>query len=70
MNRWIPPKRMAMKEAQMMAACVANALIYGFATWLPGPRHRQLLKYSFLMTLGAPVGTAVGALTAHSLGRD
>jgi putative MFS transporter len=26
-------------------------------------------KYSFLMTMGAPVGAVIGALTADSLGR-
>jgi putative MFS transporter len=54
---------------------VANTLIYGFVTWLPTFFVRQGLsiansfKYSFVMTLGAPVGSAVASLTADSLGR-
>jgi putative MFS transporter len=54
---------------------VANTLIYGFVTWLPtffvqqGRSIASSFKYSFLMTMGAPVGAAIGALTADSLGR-
>jgi putative MFS transporter len=54
---------------------VANTLIYGFVTWLPiffvqqGLSIASSFKYSFLMTMGAPVGAAIGALTADSLGR-
>ena len=54
---------------------VANTLIYGFVTWRPtffvqqGLSIASSFKYSFLMTMGAPVGAAIGALTADSLGR-
>ncbi|HEY1471587.1 MAG TPA: MFS transporter [Candidatus Acidoferrum sp.] len=54
---------------------VANTLIYGFVTWLPtffvqhGLSIASSFKYSFLMTMGAPVGAAIGALTADSWGR-
>ena len=40
---------------------VANTLIYGFVTWLPtffvqrGLSIASSFKYSFLMTMGAPV---------------
>jgi len=54
---------------------VANTLIYGFVTWLPtffvqqGLSIASSFKYSFLMTIGAPVGAAIGALSADSIGR-
>src|SRR5258705_3378815 len=54
---------------------VANTLIYGFVTWLPsffvqeGRSMASSFKYSFLMSIGAPVGAAIGALTADSIGR-
>ena len=54
---------------------VANTLIYGFVTWLPsffvqqGRSIAQSFSYSFLMSVGAPVGSAIGALTADSWGR-
>jgi MFS transporter, putative metabolite:H+ symporter len=54
---------------------VANTLIYGFVTWLPsffveeGRSIARSFTYSFLMSVGAPVGSAVGALTADSWGR-
>ena len=57
------------------ALIVANTLIYGFVTWLPtffvkeGLSIASSFKYAFLMTLGAPVGAAIGALSADSLGR-
>jgi putative MFS transporter len=54
---------------------VANTLIYGFVTWLPtffvqqGLSIASSFKYSFLMSIGAPVGAAIGALSADSIGR-
>jgi MFS transporter, putative metabolite:H+ symporter len=54
---------------------VANTLIYGFVTWLPtffvqdGRSIARSFTYSFLMCVGAPVGSAIGALTADSWGR-
>jgi MFS transporter, putative metabolite:H+ symporter len=54
---------------------VANTLIYGFVTWLPtffvqqGLSIASSFKYSFLISLGAPVGSSLGALSADSLGR-
>ncbi len=54
---------------------VANTLIYGFVTWLPtffvqqGLSIASSFKYSFLMTIGAPVGAGLGALSADSMGR-
>ncbi|HYA61663.1 MAG TPA: MFS transporter [Candidatus Sulfotelmatobacter sp.] len=54
---------------------VANTLIYGFVTWVPtffvqqGLSIANSFKYSFLMSIGAPVGAAIGSLTADSLGR-
>jgi MFS transporter, putative metabolite:H+ symporter len=52
-----------------------NTLLYGFVTWLPVFFIKQGLSvatsfgYSLLMALGAPVGSAIGALTADNLGR-
>jgi putative MFS transporter len=54
---------------------VANTLIYGFVTWLPsffvreGRSIARSFTYSFLISIGAPVGSAIGALTADSWGR-
>ena len=54
---------------------VANTLIYGFVTWLPtffvqqGLSMASSFKYSFLMSIGAPVGAAIAAITADSVGR-
>jgi putative MFS transporter len=52
-----------------------NTLLYGFVTWLPVFFIKQGLSiatsfgYSLLMALGAPVGSAIGALTADQWGR-
>ena len=54
---------------------VANTLIYGFVTWLPtffvaeGRSIARSFLYSFIMSAGAPVGSAIGAFTADSWGR-
>ena len=58
-----------------VALVVINTLVYGFITWLPTFFARQGLSvatsfgYSFVMALGAPVGSAIGALTVDSWGR-
>jgi putative MFS transporter len=59
------------------AVCLVtiNTLLYGFVTWLPVFFIKQGLSvatsfgYSLLMALGAPVGSAIGALTADRWGR-
>lgn len=54
---------------------VANTLIYGFVTWLPtffvreGRSIAASFGYSLVMSIGAPVGSAIGALTSDSWGR-
>ena len=54
---------------------VANTLIYGFVTWLPtffvqeGRGIARSFSYSLIMSIGAPVGSAIGALTADTWGR-
>jgi len=54
---------------------VANTLIYGFVTWLPtffvaeGRSIARSFFYSFIMSAGAPVGSAIGAVTADWWGR-
>jgi len=54
---------------------VANTLIYGFVTWLPtffvheGRSVARSFLYSFIMSAGAPIGSAIGTLTADSWGR-
>jgi putative MFS transporter len=65
--------------ARMAVGCVSlvviNTLIYGFITWLPtffvrsGFSMAASFGYTFLMALGAPVGSAIGALTADRWGR-
>jgi putative MFS transporter len=57
------------------ALIVVNTLIFGFVTWLPtffvqqGRSIASSLGYSLIISLGAPLGTALGALTADSWGR-
>jgi putative MFS transporter len=54
---------------------VVNTLIFGFVTWLPtffvqqGRSIASSLAYSLIISLGAPLGTALGAFTADSWGR-
>ncbi len=54
---------------------VINTLIYGFVVWLPtffvkeGLSIARSFGYSLLMALGAPLGSALGALTSDSWGR-
>jgi len=54
---------------------VINTLIYGFVTWLPtffvqeGQSIASSLSYALLISLGAPLGSAIGAYTADSWGR-
>jgi MFS transporter, putative metabolite:H+ symporter len=54
---------------------VVNTLLYGFVTWLPsffvkeGLSIAQSFGFTLLMSLGAPVGAAIGAFTADSWGR-
>jgi MFS transporter, putative metabolite:H+ symporter len=59
----------------MVTLIVANTLIYGFVIWLPtffvaeGRSIASSFLYAFFMSAGAPVGSAIGALTADSWGR-
>ena len=54
---------------------VINSLLYGFVTWLPtffvqqGLSVARSFTYSLVMAVGAPIGSAIGALTADSWGR-
>jgi MFS transporter, putative metabolite:H+ symporter len=54
---------------------VMNSLIFGFVTWLPSFFVQQGLgivtsfNYSLIMSLGAPLGSAIGAFTADFWGR-
>jgi len=54
---------------------VMNTLIFGFVTWLPtffvheGLSIVTSFSYSLVMSLGAPIGSAIGAFTADSWGR-
>jgi putative MFS transporter len=54
---------------------VINTLLYGFVTWLPTFFVKQGLSiatsfgYTLLMACGAPIGAAIGALTADRWGR-
>jgi putative MFS transporter len=58
-----------------IALIVINTLIYGFITWLPSFFVKQGLSiatsfnFTLIMSLGAPVGSAIGALTADRWGR-
>jgi len=59
----------------MVTLIVANTLIYGFVTWLPtffvtqGRSIASSFLYAFIMSAGAPVGSAIGTLTADLWGR-
>jgi MFS transporter, putative metabolite:H+ symporter len=54
---------------------VVNTLVFGFVTWLPtffvqqGRSIASSLGYSLIISLGAPLGSALGAFTADSWGR-
>ncbi|HEX3762806.1 MAG TPA: MFS transporter [Kofleriaceae bacterium] len=64
---------------RMVVGCVLliviNTLIYGFITWLPtffikqGMTIVKSFGFALVMSLGAPVGSAIGALTADRWGR-
>ncbi|MBV8851088.1 MAG: MFS transporter [Methylobacteriaceae bacterium] len=64
---------------RMIVGCVTliviNTLLYGFVTWLPTFFIKQGLSiatsfgYTLLMGLGAPIGSAIGALTSDNWGR-
>jgi MFS transporter, putative metabolite:H+ symporter len=65
--------------SRMVLGCITliviNTLIYGFITWLPSFFVKQGLSiaasfnFTLIMSLGAPVGSAIGALTADRWGR-
>jgi MFS transporter, putative metabolite:H+ symporter len=65
--------------ARMLLGCIAliviNTLIYGFITWLPaffvkqGMSIATSFNFTLIMSLGAPAGAAIGALTADRWGR-
>jgi len=54
---------------------VMNTLIFGFVTWLPtffvreGLGIARSFNYTLVMSFGAPIGSAIGALTADLWGR-
>jgi putative MFS transporter len=54
---------------------VVNTLIYGFITWLPtffvsqGMNIAKSFSFALIMSLGAPVGSAIGAFTSDRWGR-
>ena len=58
-----------------VALIVINTLLYGFVTWLPTFFVKQGLtiatsfQYSMLMSIGAPIGSAIGAFTSDAWGR-
>jgi len=64
---------------RMVVGCVTliviNTLLYGFVTWLPtffvhqGFSIAKSFTFALVMSLGAPVGSAIGAFTADSWGR-
>ena len=54
---------------------VINTLLYGFVTWLPtffvkeGMTIVKSFNFAFVMSIGAPVGAALGAFLADKVGR-
>jgi putative MFS transporter len=69
-----PPLLMRMIVGSVCLITI-NTLLYGFVTWLPVFFIKQGLSiatsfgYSLVMALGAPIGSAIGALTADRWGR-
>ena len=65
--------------SRMVVGCICliviNTLLYGFVTWLPtffvkqGFSIASSAGFALLMSLGAPVGSAIGALTSDRWGR-
>jgi putative MFS transporter len=65
--------------ARMVLGCIAliviNTIVYGFITWLPsffvkqGMSIATSFNFTLIMSLGAPVGSLIGALTADHWGR-
>ena len=63
----------------MIVGCITlitvNTLIFGFVTWLPtffvhsGRTIAQSFSYSLIISIGAPIGSAIAALTSDSWGR-
>jgi putative MFS transporter len=64
---------------RMIVGCVTlvviNTLLYGFVTWLPtffvhqGMSIAKSFGFALVMSLGAPIGSGIGALTADTWGR-
>jgi MFS transporter, putative metabolite:H+ symporter len=64
---------------RMIVGCITlitvNTLIFGFVTWLPtffvhsGRSIAQSFSYSLIISIGAPIGSAIAALTSDSWGR-
>lgn len=64
---------------RMIVGCVTlvviNTLLYGFVTWLPtffvhqGMSIAKSFGFALVMSLGAPIGSGIGALTADAWGR-
>jgi putative MFS transporter len=64
---------------RMIVGCVTlvviNTLLYGFVTWLPtffvhqGFSIAKSFGYALVMSIGAPIGSGIGALTADRWGR-
>jgi len=54
---------------------VINTLLYGFVTWLPtffvkqGMDIARSFSFAFILSLGAPIGSGIGALTSDRWGR-
>ena len=54
---------------------VVNTLVFGFVTWLPtffvqeGRSIATSFAYSLVMSIGAPIGSAISALTSDTWGR-
>ncbi|BBU30593.1 MFS transporter [Burkholderia sp. THE68] len=65
--------------SRMIVGCVTlvviNTLLYGFVTWLPtffvhqGMSIAKSFGFALVMSLGAPIGSGIGALTADAWGR-
>ncbi len=75
LNELLTPPLLSRMITGSICLIVINTLLYGFVIWLPTFFVKQGLsiatsfQYTLLMALGAPVGSAIGALTSDRWGR-
>ena len=75
LNSLLSPALFSRMIVGSITLITVNTLIFGFVTWLPpffvhsGRTIAQSFNYSLIISIGAPIGSAIGALTSDSWGR-